>query len=357
MFAKRLCLFVCFALLFLTACEAIGPSGFSTETPTLAIAPLPSDSVTVYFSDPFSPYASRYQGGPDEALVSAINSARLSVDVAVYSLNLWSIRDALLEAHRRGVVVRVVMESDNMDVPEVQALIEAGIPVLGDRREGLMHNKFVVIDRREVWTGSLNFTVSSAYRSYNNLVQIRSPEMAQNYLTEFNEMFDEDLFGDWVKAATPFPHLFLDGYLVETYFSPDDAVARRIVDLIQSAQQSIYFLAYSFTSDEIGQAIREQAQNGLKVAGVMEEEQVHTNQGTEYDAFMQAFLDVRLEGSDLLMHHKVIILDESIVITGSYNFTNSAERRNDENLLIFHHPKVVEAFLEEFWRVYQRARP
>lgn len=355
--SNRLCLIVCFVLLLLTGCDAIAPGDFATATPASDLAPLPADAIMVYFSDPLSPYASRYQGGPDEALASAIDSARLSVDVAVYSLNLWSIRDALLEAHRRGVIVRLVMESDNVDVPEVQALVEAGIPVLGDRRAGLMHNKFVIIDRREVWTGSMNFTVNSAYRSYNNLVQIRSPEMAQNYLTEFDEMFEEDLFGDRVKAATPYPRLLLDGYPVEIYFSPDDGAARRILDLIQSAQRSIYFLAYSFTSDEIGQAIREQAQNGLKVAGVMEEEQVHTNQGTEYDAFKQAFLDVRLEGSDLLMHHKVIILDESIVITGSYNFTKSAERRNDENLLIFHHPRVAKAFLEEFWRIYQRARP
>ena len=96
--------------------------------------------------------------GPDKVLAGAIDSARLSVDVAAYSLNLWSIRDALISAYRRGVQVRVVMESDNMDVPEVQELIGAGIPVHGDQREGLMHDKFVVIDRYEVWTGSMNYT-------------------------------------------------------------------------------------------------------------------------------------------------------------------------------------------------------
>jgi phosphatidylserine/phosphatidylglycerophosphate/cardiolipin synthase-like enzyme len=62
----------------------------------------------------------------------------------------------LIDAHRRGVTVRLVTESDYIDVPEIQELREAGIPVLGDRREGRMHNKFVVIDRQEVWTGSLN---------------------------------------------------------------------------------------------------------------------------------------------------------------------------------------------------------
>ncbi len=62
----------------------------------------------------------------------------------------------MIDAHRRGVTVRLVTESDYMDVPEIQELRAAGIPVLSDRREGRMHNKFVVIDRQEVWTGSPN---------------------------------------------------------------------------------------------------------------------------------------------------------------------------------------------------------
>jgi len=74
--------------------------------------------------------------------------------IAVLSLSLWSICDALLDALRRGMNVSMVMESDNMDSDEVRELIAADIPILGDRREGLMHDKFVVIDRQEVWTGS-----------------------------------------------------------------------------------------------------------------------------------------------------------------------------------------------------------
>ncbi|MEW6094725.1 MAG: phospholipase D-like domain-containing protein [Chloroflexota bacterium] len=57
------------------------------------------------------------------------------------------------------------------------------------------------------------------------------------------------------------------------------------------------------------------------------------------------------------MHHKVMIIDESILITGSYNFSSSAEERNDENLLIIHSPEVARVFMDEFWRVYGRAQP
>src|ERR1700690_1979042 len=117
----------------------------------------------LYFTDPVNPAAKQITGGPDGPLVAAIDSAHLSVDAAIYSLSLHSVRDALIHAFRRGVQVRVVMESDNMDSAAPQSLIETGLPMLGDRREGLMHNKFVVIDRSDVWTGSMNFTNEGAY--------------------------------------------------------------------------------------------------------------------------------------------------------------------------------------------------
>ena len=120
-----------------------------------------SDNFSAYFSDPENPVSSSYRGGPDEALADAIRDACVSVDMAIHFLDLWSIRDALIDTHRRGVTVRLVTESDYMDVPEIQELRAAGIPVLGDRREGRMHNKFVVIDRQEVWTGSLNLFIGT----------------------------------------------------------------------------------------------------------------------------------------------------------------------------------------------------
>ena len=103
------------------------------------------------------------------------------MDAAIYHLNLWSIRDALIAAHEAGVNVRVVLESDNMDEVEVQELVDAGIEVLGDRRESLMHHKFVVIDSAQVWTGSMNFTINGAYFNDNHLVQIQSSGLAENF--------------------------------------------------------------------------------------------------------------------------------------------------------------------------------
>ena len=336
--------------------EAGSPPRQASPVPPLETVDTGGDWYTVYFTNPDDPKSRSLRGGPDRFLAEAIHLARASVDVAVQELDLWSVRDALIDAHKRGVSVRMVTESDYLDTEEVQQLIEAGIPVLGDRREGLMHDKFVVIDRSEVWTGSMNYTISEAYRNNNNLIRIRSAELAKDYTTEFAEMFEADQFGPGSPANTPYPALTIEDVSLEVYYSPDDGVEQRLEQLIREAQKDIFFLAFSFTSDKLAQAILDRAAAGVTVAGVMDKSQYKSNIGSDYDTFRSAGLDVRLDGNPRNMHHKVIIIDQSIVIAGSYNFTFSAETRNDENLLVIHSPEIAELFLKEFQKVFLQAR-
>ena len=356
-------------LILLTACTTAAPlspptAGLIAEEPSAALTNVPLAAgygvdggwFELYFTNPSSPLASQITGGIDLPLVDAIDFARLSVDVAMYSLSLNSIRDALLRAHDRGVRVRMVMESDNLDRADPQKLKDAGVPILGDRREGLMHNKFVVIDNSEVWTGSTNLTDSGAYLDNNSMIRIRSVKVAEDFTKEFEEMFIDDKFGDYIVPETPNPYVTIDGTSIEVYFAPDDNVQARLEDIINSAQESIYFMMFSFTADPLGEAVRARAEKGVTVAGVMDAEQVDSNVGTEFDPFRQAGLDVYRDGKEGQMHHKVMVIDESIVILGSYNFTNSAETRNDENLLVIHNKDIAARILKEFQRVYQQSQ-
>ena len=92
------------------------------------------------------------------------------------------------------------------------------------------------------------------------------------------------------------------------------------------------------------------------VARVMEAEQVSSNQGTEYDPFKQAGVNVRLDGNEGQMHHKVFIIDEKIVAFGSYNFSQSAEESNDENILFVYSETIAREFMKEFERVWEQAQ-
>jgi len=82
---------------------------------------------------------------------------------------------------------------------------------------------------------------------------------------------------------------------------------------------------------------------------------VASNTGTEFDPFRQAGVDVLIDGNEGQMHHKVFIVDEKIVVLGSYNFSRAAEERNDENILIIYNEKIAEFFVQEFQRVYENA--
>lgn len=317
---------------------------------------LAGGEIQVYFTSPQIGRMADSTGGPDVALVEAIDRAQRSVDVAVYALSLGNVADALRRADQRGVKIRLVVESDNASEPEVQSLVGEGVAVREDQRPGLMHHKFVVVDGAEVWTGSMNLTFGAVYHDDNNLVRIASPGVAEDYTREFEEMFEEDRFGALSLEDTPRPRVTAGGVPLEVLFSPDDGVADRIIRLIDGAQASLELAAFSLTADSIADRLLAASTRGVRVQGVMETTQ-STGAGSEYDHLRSAGLDVRLDGNPFNMHHKFLIIDHEIVVTGSYNFTGSAEERNDENLLVLYDSEIAGAYSAEFTRIFGRAGP
>ena len=318
----------------------------------------------LYFIDPTNPFAQREVGGVDALVAASIIAATQSVDVALKDLRLDSITNALITASRRGVPVRVVAETDSLaGRSDFQALREAGIPVSDDQQQGLMNNRFIVIDHSQVWTGSVDYDIAGMFRKYNVAIRIFSPEIAADYAKEFDEMFVNRQFGELVAPETPYPSVVIQGTQVDVLFSPDDFVVARLSQLLEGAQESIYFLAYAFASTELGTIIRDKAAQGIVVGGVLEFDLVDPNRVNpnldlveELNLFRQAGLDVRLDGGPEVMYHKIMIIDGKIVVMGSYDFTNRAENENDENVLIIYDEKVAQKFMEEFQRVQSRAR-
>lgn len=126
--------------------------------------------------------------------------------------------------------------------------------------------------------------------------------------------------------------------------------------MLLEAERSIDFLFYAFTADEAADALIQQAGQGVKIRGVFDTYQERTGLGSEFERLQDNNLDVRLDGHPEKMHHKVIILDERIVITGSYNLTRSAETVNDENTLVIYSEDIAEAYLNEFEWIYNEGR-
>jgi len=128
---------------------------------------------------------------PATAVVQAIGGARKTVLVQMYALTSRRIVSALVNAKRRGVEVRAIvdrrqLEEDRSDTNAVARLASGGVPVLVDTVPGLMHDKIMIVDGATVITGSFNYTWSAEHKNAENLLVIHDPALAGQYTQNWN---------------------------------------------------------------------------------------------------------------------------------------------------------------------------
>jgi phosphatidylserine/phosphatidylglycerophosphate/cardiolipin synthase-like enzyme len=145
--------------------------------------------------------------------------------------------------------------------------------------------------------------------------------------------------------------LTIEGTPIQVLFSPEDNAISHIIPYIQGAKKSINFLAFTFTQPDLGKSMLDAAKNGVKVSGVFESTGADSSFGQMTPLFC-AKIPVKTDGNPAFMHHKVIIIDNRIVITGSLNFTDNADQNNNENVLIIDNPSIAKLYTTEFQRVW-----
>jgi phosphatidylserine/phosphatidylglycerophosphate/cardiolipin synthase-like enzyme len=295
---------------------------------------------------------------PDKYLLRLINSAQATLDGAFYDIDDPGITGAFIAAKNRGVKVRIFTDTDNMVDAENPALprkqiVElrnAGIEVKEDHRSGIMHQKFLVVDNQTVWTGSMNLTSTSLYQHNNNSLLINSPQLAADYNAEFSRMFEQNILGP-NPHEMPFPQVKVGNAQIRLFFSPKGGAQAAIMAELVAAKKSIRFMSFSLTGPALKDLILAKQKAGLKIDGVMDE-CLSRGQYSLLKPFKAAGLPFYRDGNQALLHHKVIIIDDQIVVTGSANFSDSAENSNNENTLIIKSsPAVVSAYNQEFGRV------
>ncbi|HRE48273.1 MAG TPA: phospholipase D-like domain-containing protein [Aggregatilineales bacterium] len=337
----------------------IGATPRPTTVPTLTGTQTGTDSwLQVYFTDPAAINPER-TNGIDQIVIKALNEAKTSIDIASFDFNLKAVVDALAAAKKRGVSVRLVLDTldGNLNVRAIasqkieaydakEALSAAKLAFTeGGRSSGLMHNKIVIIDGRLLYVGSWNLSFNDTYNNNNNLLEIRNPALIANYQAKFNEMYVEAKFGRQARVGAMQPSLTIDGTAVNVYFAPVDKVMEKVVAEVKNSRRSIRFMIFTFTHADLSGAIIERMGKGVTVQGVIESR--GASQGA-MPTLVCAKVPVRVEGGGGTMHHKVIIIDNEVVITGSFNFTKSATEQNDENLLIIRNKRLAQAYIAEF---------
>lgn len=262
-------------------------------------------------------------------LADAIMESESSVDCAFYDLRHEKVIGALESRNSRLVL-------DD----------ESKYQGRKDNDKGLMHNKFCVIDGKMVATGSFNPTHNDNELNNNNLIIIRSELLAENYEKEFEELWAGHFReGAQVKRG----EIYLNGNKYENYFCPEDGCEKRVIESLRTAKVSIYFMAFSFTSKPISDVLISK-KDSLDIRGVIEKTQ--NSEWCIFDAMNKSGIEVRLDKNPKNMHHKVFIIDRSVVILGSYNPTKSGNERNDENILIIHDKNIAEKFVDELERAW-----
>ena len=138
--------------------------------------------------------------------------------------------------------------------------------------------------------------------------------------------------------------------VLTVFFSPQGGCTEAIVAELAKARSTIYVQAYSFTSDAIAKALLSAHKRGLRIRVILDKSQ-RTEKYSSADCLAHAGIETLIDDQHAIAHNKVMIIDEQVVITGSFNFTKAAENSNAENLLVIRDPSLAAQY-QENWNVH-----
>lgn len=330
-------------------------------------------------------------------LTDYIGGARQTLDLALYDCRLSpslgaALAQALRERAAAGVQIRIVYDADKPVPPQLQAGMDpasagtgAFIQSLGFpfKRIGgpkLMHHKFIVRDAGGadplVWTGSMNFTDDAWTLQENNILVFASAELADAYARDFADLWRERHNDDTGEFdVSPVALRYAGAPLtVQLYFSPGrgEAIDAAVASRVAAATRRVRICSMLLNSGALlnaltglldaGQVVVDGLYDRTQMADVLKQWETVPNNGWKIDAVGDIITRANLAGKDSyryhpdtphdFMHNKVLIVDDT-VITGSYNFSRSAQF-NAENLLILDSPALAAEYSDYLDRLVAR---
>jgi len=312
-------------------------------------------------------------GGPDDldsVIRDFIDGAHQVLLIAVQELDSTTIAQSVIEAKRRGVVVRVILEGDYLVEDKAlpnpwaasgphegnriihSALLRAGIDVITDLNEAIFHQKFAVRDpglpTGAVLTGSANFTLtdtgknttasgSAAGNNLNHIVILRSASAVRLYVAEFARL-RSGTFGDMHERHEPRPEEFRLGKVrVKPLFAPRHGPEMEIMKQMLKAARTVDFAMFTFAqSSGIDDTM-------IRLVGSLDHIRGLLDRGQGAQAW-GATGPLKAAGVKLFrnkngvgvrkVHHKLMVIDGRLTIAGSFNYTEPATTLNDENILV-----------------------
>lgn len=320
----------------------------------------------------------------EAVIIDFIRKAKRTLFIAVQELDSEPIAQAIIDARWRGVKVRMIIEQDyiysdkppkatakagetkpdavhrvqweeyrrpktaktNRDI--LAALLRNAIDVKADYNDRIFHQKFMIRDfegkRRTtsaVLSGSTNFTQTGTHKNYNHIVVFNDYRICRAYLMEFDEIRSGN-FGRLEQSENKIPGSYnLNNVPVRILFSPDDSPELEIVKQMLKCSRRLDFSIFTFASSSgIDDAMAILRAADRQVRGVFDPGQGKRDWAATHwlhDQNIEVFIPRREPGFGKL-HHKLMVIDQDIVIGGSFNYTAPANDYNDENIFVIGSP-------------------
>ena len=340
------------------------------------------------------------------SLLDLIENAQSSIDFAVYGLRGQpQILNALIEAETRGVSIRGIIDktvdgksyytdtyllekelnnirSDHesdlrtksyLEKKNIKDNSECERPNFTDgplqcfENKGyaskekifftgdIMHNKFFIIDKRFIWTGSTNIsnTGTGGYNA-NIVAELDSVYFAGFYTQEFEQMY---ILGNHHRQKKQLRKIeikkFINPSTISLFFSPQGyAMYEGVIPLINQAKESIDLSIFFLTHNNASKALVRAKERGVKVRVIVDATGA-TNGYSKHKYLRENNIEVKVETWGGKMHMKSALIDKKHIIVGSMNWTSAGESKNDENTLIILNDvingKKISKFFEELW--------
>jgi len=291
----------------------------------------------------------------EKVIVDFINKAKSRLEIAVQELESVPITRAIIDARKRKVLVKIVIEQSYLkrsrakadpwttggnneeNISIHNAILRTNIDIKVDYNTSIFHQKFIIRDCEAVLTGSTNFTLTGTHKNLNHIVIVNDVRAAKIYRKEFTEI-QKGHFGRHNEGHDRRPTEFVSSHVpIKILFAPDHNPEMEIMKQMLKARKRIDFAIFTFAkSSGIDDTMMRLLDFGMPIRGAFD--------GKQGAQDWSPLRDLSAKGADLhsvkstkklgKLHHKLMVLDDEVVIAGSFNYTGPANQLNDENIII-----------------------
>jgi cardiolipin synthase A/B len=256
-------------------------------------------------------------------MATAIHQATESVLIAVYALTDPYLIDACNGAARRGIPVSIATDRDHFQ--QLRPRLAQDVALIVPPGSGLMHRKLLVVDQRWVWIGSANYTSASLCLHDNLTIACDAPPRAQWLTRHYEALMQEE------PPLPPYQVSFLAGdQEIQVWLMPESSALEVLLDQINQAKTSIRLALFAWTHPKLTRALQDAVQRGVRVEAVVDQAAARGSSRSTVQRALRAEIAVREKGGRALCHHKLALIDDEQLITGSANWTRSAFEKNRE---------------------------